>query len=141
MAKTRKARESSLRLVSQPAPKSAPKIDTTWAGHVPGGKPGTYAAGLPFTEPTNLPGNPILRPNKFTSRKSLFDFVNVLRGPAQQHGAKISTAGFINAPLKIREVLFVDTEDFRLYNNSFILRQRIPYTDGFPSGDPEIVFK
>jgi len=43
--------------------------------------------------------------------------------------------------LKIREVLFVDTHDFRLYNNAFILRRRIPYKDGFPVGDPEIVFK
>jgi hypothetical protein len=38
-------------------------------------------------------------------------------------------------------VLFVDTKDFKLYNNAFILRRRIPYTDGFPSGEPEIVFK
>ena len=44
-------------------------------------------------------------------------------------------------PLQIREVLFLDTEDFRLYNNAFILRRRIPYEDGFPVGDPEIVFK
>jgi hypothetical protein len=41
----------------------------------------------------------------------------------------------------IREVLFLDTADFRLYNNAFILRRRIRYEDGFPAGDPEIVFK
>ena len=35
----------------------------------------------------------------------------------------------------------MDTADFRLYNNAFILRRRIPYEDGFPVGDPEIVFK
>ena len=35
----------------------------------------------------------------------------------------------------------MDTPDFRLYNNSFILRRRIRYQDGFPVGDPEIVFK
>jgi len=52
-----------------------------------------------------------------------------------------STKGFHASPLKIREVLFVDTQDFRLYNNAFILRRRIPYKDGFPVGDPEIVFK
>ena len=50
-------------------------------------------------------------------------------------------AGFDSQPVKIREVVFVDTEDFRLYNNAFILRRRIPYKDGFPIGDPEIVFK
>jgi hypothetical protein len=38
-------------------------------------------------------------------------------------------------------VLFVDTSDFRLYKNAFILRRRIQYEDGFPTGDPEIVFK
>ena len=46
-----------------------------------------------------------------------------------------------DAPIQIREVLFVDTSDFRLYNNAFILRRRILYEDGFPVGDPEIVFK
>ena len=42
---------------------------------------------------------------------------------------------------QIREVLFLDTSDFRLYNHAFILRRRIRYRDGFPTGDPEIVFK
>jgi hypothetical protein len=42
---------------------------------------------------------------------------------------------------RIREVMFVDTADFRLYNNSFILRRRTEYQDGFPIGDPEVVFK
>ena len=37
--------------------------------------------------------------------------------------------------------MFGDTPDFRLYNNAFILRRRIAYVDGFPVGDPEIVFK
>jgi hypothetical protein len=37
--------------------------------------------------------------------------------------------------------MFLDTADFRLYNNSFILRRRIVYQDGFPIEDPEIVFK
>ncbi len=42
---------------------------------------------------------------------------------------------------EVREVLFLDTGDFHLYNNAFILRRRISYEDGFPVGDPEIVFK
>ena len=37
--------------------------------------------------------------------------------------------------------MFLDTADFRLYNNSFILRRRTEYQDGFPIQDPEIVFK
>jgi len=83
----------------------------------------------------------ILKPNKFHSRQSLFDFGKVMREPARQHGVKFSVAGFDSEPVQIREVLFVDTDDFRLYNNAFILRRRIPYKDGFPIGDPEIVFK
>jgi hypothetical protein len=35
----------------------------------------------------------------------------------------------------------MDTPDFRLYNNAFILRRRVAYVDGFPVGDPEIVLK
>jgi len=42
---------------------------------------------------------------------------------------------------EIREIVFGDTFNFRLYNNAFILRRRISYVDGFPVGDPEIVFK
>jgi hypothetical protein len=41
----------------------------------------------------------------------------------------------------IREIVFMDTPDFRLYNNAFILRRRVLYVDGFPVGDPEVVFK
>jgi hypothetical protein len=41
----------------------------------------------------------------------------------------------------VREIVFVDTPDFALYKNAFILRRRISYLDGFPVGDPEIVFK
>jgi hypothetical protein len=37
--------------------------------------------------------------------------------------------------------VFGDTPDFRLYQNAFILRRRISYVEGFPAGDPEIVFK
>jgi len=37
---------------------------------------------------------------------------------------KFSIAGFDFKPEKIREVLFIDTEDFRLYNNAFIARRR-----------------
>ena len=104
-------------------------------------KPGTYADGLPFHQLEYLCCKLMLRPNRFTSRQSLFDFAKVMRAPAEEHGVELATKGFHDEPLKIREVLFVDTPDFRLYNNAFILRRRIPYMDGFPVGDPEIVFK
>jgi hypothetical protein len=83
----------------------------------------------------------VLRPNRFRSRQSLFDFARVLREPAEQHRVRFSTGTYESSPIQIREVLFVDTSDFRLYNSGFILRRRIRYEDGFPIGDPEIVFK
>ena len=116
-------------------------ITSSWVGRVPQLKPGTYADGMPIHRVQYLCCKLILRPNRFISRESLFDFGKVMREPARAHGVKFTNDGFMNKPIKIREVLFIDTEDFRLYNNAFILRRRIPYKDGFPIGDPEIVFK
>ena len=104
------------------------EIKTSWAGRVPYLKPGRYADGMPLHEVEYLACKLILKPNRFRSRKNLFDFAKVLRAPADKCGVEFS-------------ILFVDTKDLRLYNNAFILRRRIPYIDGFPSGEPEIVFK
>ena len=111
------------------------------ARYVPDLKPGKYSDGLPLDEVKYLECKLILKPNHFTSRDSLFDFAKILRRPAKESGVDFDTVGFIDEPLKIREVLFLDTPDFELYNNAFILRRRIPYKDGFPTGDPEVVFK
>ena len=116
-------------------------LTPSWVGRVPYLKPGLYADGMPLHQVQYLCCKLILRPNRFVSRESLFDFGKVMREPAKEHGVKFSKDGFDAQPIKIREVLFIDTEDFRLYNNAFILRRRIPYKDGFPIGDPEIVFK
>jgi hypothetical protein len=104
-------------------------------------KPGKYADGMPLHEVRYLECKVILKPNHFTSRESLFDFSKVMRRPAAKHKVEFSSGKFLKAPLQIREVLFMDTPDYRLYNNAFILRRRILYKDGFPAGDPEIVFK
>lgn len=111
------------------------------ARRVPDIKPGRYADGMPLNEVQYLECKIILRPNHFTSRQSFFDFAKVMRRPADEAGVDFDTDGFVDQPLQIREVLFLDTKDFRLYNNAFILRRRIPYAEGFPVGDPEIVFK
>lgn len=116
-------------------------VTPSWVGRVPQLKPGTYADGMPIHQVQYLCCKLILRPNKFVSRESLFDFGKVMREPAKEHGVRFASAGFETQPVKLREVLFIDTEDFRLYNNAFILRRRIPYKDGFPIGDPELVFK
>lgn len=112
-----------------------------FAGTVPQIKQGQYSDGLPYNEVEYLAFKLILKTNRFNSRKSLFDFAKVIKRPATELGIGFTTAGFIDAPLKIREVLFIDTPDFRLYNNAFILRRRISYEEGFPAEDPEIVFK
>jgi hypothetical protein len=104
-------------------------------------KPGHYADGLPLHEMQYLCCKLVLRPNRFRSRQSLFDFAKVLNEPAEKHRVRFSAGTCENTPLQIREVLFLDTPDFRFYNNGFILRRRIRYEDGFPVGDPEIVFK
>jgi len=104
-------------------------------------RPGKYSDGLPLDDIKYLECKLILKPNHFTSRQSLFDFSKILRRPAKETGVGFDPAGFVDEPIQIREVVFGDTADFRLYNNAFILRRRIPYKDGFPAGDPEIVFK
>jgi hypothetical protein len=114
---------------------------TGWAGRVPRLKPGNYADGLPLHEVQYLCCKLVLRPNHFRSRRSLFDFASVLRAPCEKHGVTFAIGRFKHDPIQIREVLFIDTSDFRLYNNAFILRRRIRYEDGFPASDPEIVFK
>jgi len=130
------ARTKDAKLIAKKEP-----LTPSWVGRVPQLKPGTYADGMPLHQVQYLCCKLILRPNKFVSRQSLFDFGKVMREPGREHGVKFSIDGFESEPIKIREVLFVDTNDFRLYNHAFILRRRIPYKDGFPIGDPEIVFK
>jgi hypothetical protein len=122
---------------SSPAKKSAANP----VRRVPPLKAGKYADGLPLHEVRYLECKLILRPNHFISRDSFWDFAKVMRKPAAEHDIRFSTDEFRDAPLQIREVLFLDTRDFRLYNNAFILRRRILYEDGFPVADPEIVFK
>jgi hypothetical protein len=122
-------------------PASVKKKSESPGRRVPLLKPGKYADGMPLHEVRYLECKLILRPNHFMSRDSFWDFAKVMKKPAAAHEIEFSTKPFVNAPLQIREVLFMDTEDFRLYNNAFILRRRIRYQDGFPIADPEIVFK
>jgi hypothetical protein len=125
---------------TKPMPKRE-AVTPSWVGRVPQLKPGQYADGMPIHVPEYICCKLILRPNKFHSRESFFDFGKVFKEPAKEHGVKYSIAGFDSQPVNLREVVFADTQDFRLYNSAFILRRRIPYKDGFPIGEPEIVFK
>ena len=103
--------------------------------------PGTYSDGHPLDSVGYLEAKLILKPDRFISVESFREF-----GKLVQHTAKNLKVGFVTDPKlgrrpDIREIVFMDTPDFRLYNNAFILRRRIVYEDGFPVGDPEIVFK
>lgn len=113
----------------------------SWVGRIPQLKPGKFSDGIPYNDITYLAFKLILKSNRFISRDSLFEFKKVIRKPAEKNGVRFKTKGFSKKSIKIREVLFVDTPDFKLYNNAFILRRRICYEDGFPAEDPEIVFK
>jgi hypothetical protein len=108
---------------------------------VPDLKPGNYADGNPLDEVQYLECKIILKPERFVSRKSFWEFAKLMRPTAKEYDVSYSTEGMEDTKPQIREVLFIDTKDFRFYNNAFILRRRIPYEDGFPIGDPEIVFK
>lgn len=120
---------------------TSPESIKSLVGNVPEVEPGKYADGIPLHEVEYLNCKLILKPNRFTSRKSFFSFGKVLQRAGIKHGVSFSSKGYSDEPVKIREVVFIDTPDFSLYNNAFILRRRIVYQDGFPIGDPEIVFK
>ena len=101
----------------------------------------TYADGKPLDNITYLEAKLILKPDPFTSLDAFRDFGKLVQKVAKRNGV-----GFISDPEtgrrpQVREITFGDTSDFRLYNHAFILRRRISYVDGFPVGDPEIVFK
>ena len=104
-------------------------------------KRGRYSDGHPLDTIEFLEAKIILKGDRFTSVQSFHDFAKLARHVADQTEVKYSSKEFQGMRPQIREVLFMDTADFRLYNNAFILRRRLLYEDGFPVGDPEIVFK
>jgi hypothetical protein len=100
-----------------------------------------HADGQPLDKVTYLEAKLILKPDRFTSVQSFRDFGKIVKQTAKKLGVGFITDPDADQRPQIREITFGDTPDFRLYNNAFILRRRITYVDGFPVGDPEIVFK
>src|SRR5271168_1602261 len=111
--------------------------------------PGTAAAavvagdadGTPLDRVQYLEAKLILKPDRFTSVQSFRDFGKIVQRKAKKVGIGFIEDREAGLRPEVREIIFGDTPDFRLYNNAFILRRRISYVDGFPVGDPEIVFK
>lgn len=115
---------------------------TTQPNGASNGKALTYADGNPHDKIQFFDAKLILKPDFFGSVKGFHNFSDLV-AEAASNVAKVKYTQFDLNKLRprIREVAFLDTADFRLYNNSFILRRRIAYQDGFPVSDPEIVFK
>ena len=105
-------------------------------------KPATYADGRPQDEVQFFDAKLILKPDFFDSVRGFKMFSDIVADTAARV-PKVKYAQFDLSKMRprIREVRFLDTADFRLYNNSFILRSRTAYQDGFPISDPEVVFK
>jgi len=101
----------------------------------------SYADGTPLDRVQYLEAKLILKPDRFTSVQAFRDFGKIMQRTAKKVGVGFIEDRETGLRPEIREIVFGDTPDFRLYNNAFILRRRISYVDGFPLGDPEIVFK
>ncbi|WP_421998155.1 hypothetical protein [Reyranella sp.] len=102
---------------------------------------GTYADGRRFDEIGYLQCKLILKPDRFTSARVFKEFARLVERAADVTGVGYEHAPRLQERPEVREVLFLDTGDFHLYNHAFIVRRRIAYEDGFPVADPEIVFK
>lgn len=102
----------------------------------------TYADGNPHDTIQFFDAKLILKPDFFGTVRGFRSFNDLVEeAAAKVPKVKYEAFDLTKVRPRIREVLFVDTADFRLYNNSFILRRRTVYQDGFPVSDPEIVFK
>lgn len=102
---------------------------------------GSYSDGHPLDDVHYLECKIILKGERFNSVENFHDFGRIVKRTAEASDVGYSTEEFKGLRPQIREVLFLDTQDFRLYNDAFILRRRLSYVDGFAVGDPEIVFK
>jgi hypothetical protein len=102
----------------------------------------TYADGNPHDRIQFFDAKLILKPDFFATVRGFRNFSDLVAEAAGKvKGVTYRPRDLGKQRPRIREVMFMDTADFRLYNNSFILRRRTEYQDGFPVADPEVVFK
>lgn len=83
----------------------------------------------------------ILKPDRFTSVAAFREFGRLVRKAAKSSETRFKPVKRRDQQPQVREIVFLDTPDYALYSNAFILRRRISYVDGFAEGDPEIVLK
>lgn len=103
--------------------------------------PITYSDGRRCDEISYLQCKLILKPERFTSAHVFKEFSELVRHAAAKTGVGFHPTPKSEQRPEVREVLFLDTATYQLYNHFFIVRRRIRYEDGFPVADPEIVFK
>lgn len=104
-------------------------------------KPGQYTDGSALDDIQYLECKLILKTDEFTSPKGFRKYAKLVARAAKECGVGFDTSSARGTRPAVREVMFLDTDDFRLYNNAFILRRRVRFEDGFPAEEPEIVFK
>ncbi|HQR19249.1 MAG TPA: hypothetical protein PLE54_09370 [Burkholderiaceae bacterium] len=110
-------------------------------GRVSDLKAGQYADGSPLDDVQYLECKLILKTDEFTSAKGFRKYAKLVAQAAKECGVGFDTSTAKGTRPAVREVMFMDTDDFRLYNNAFILRRRVRFEDGFPAEEPEVVFK
>ena len=110
-------------------------------GRVADLKPGQYADGSPLNDIQYLECKLILKTDEFTSPAGFRKYAKLVAQAAKECGIGFDTSPAKGTRPAIREVMFLDSEDFRLYNNAFILRRRVRFEDGFAADEPEVVFK
>lgn len=104
-------------------------------------KPGQYDDGSPLHDIQYLECKLILKTDQFTSPTGFRKYGKLVAKVAKECGVGFDDSGAKGTRPAIREVMFLDAADFRLYNNAFILRRRVRFEDGFPADEPEVVFK
>jgi hypothetical protein len=104
-------------------------------------QPGQYADGSPLHDVQYLECKLILKTDEFTSPAGFRKYGKLVARVAKECGVGFDDSAAKGSRPAIREVMFLDSEDFRLYNNAYILRRRVRFEDGFPADEPEVVFK
>jgi hypothetical protein len=102
---------------------------------------GQYTDGSPLHDVQYLECKLILKTDEFGSPAGFRKYGKLVARAAEECGVGYDTSAAKGTRPTIREVMFLDAEDFRLYNNAFILRRRVRFEDGFPADEPEVVFK